>query len=92
MLKEPAHTPPDGFIGMSSRVSGPDPLQKNEGKLFDIVFTEENILCFGLVPHPHTMSPQVHVHLMGQDSDVTALPFSVASSTSECMNSSAALS
>jgi hypothetical protein len=50
---------------MSSRVSGPDPLQKNEGKLFDIVFTEENILCFGLVPHPHTMSPQVHVHLMG---------------------------
>jgi hypothetical protein len=82
----------DGYNGMRGRVTGPDPSQTIEGKLFEISFTEENALENGLVPHPQSMAPQVQVHLMGQALDVTALPYSVASVTSENTDSSTALS
>jgi hypothetical protein len=86
------HDPVDGFSRMGGRAVGPDPSQKTEGKIFNLLFTEENTLRLGLVPHPQTMAPQVQAHLMGQAPDVTMLPYSVASPNSESLDSSAALS
>jgi hypothetical protein len=90
--KEAGPEPLDGYNGMRGRVTGPDPSQIIEGKLFEIPFTEENALQNGLVPRPQSMAPQVQAHLMGQALDVTALPYSVASVTSDNTDSSAALS
>ena len=77
---------------MGGRVSGPDPSQKMEGKLFGLIFMEENTLRQGLVPHPKTLAPQVQMHLLGQALDVTPLPYTVASSTTDSADTGAALS
>ena len=82
----------DSLSGMGGRASGPDPSQKSEGKIFGLVFTEENSLRSGLVPHPRTLAPQVQMHLLGQALDVAPLPYSVACSSTEGADSGAALS
>lgn len=52
MSKGPPQEPTDGFSEMRGRVSGPDPSQKNKGKLFDIFYTEENPFASGWSPTP----------------------------------------
>ena len=38
--------------GLGGRVSGPDLLQKTEGKIFGIIFTSESSLQIGLASRP----------------------------------------
>jgi hypothetical protein len=71
--------------GMGGRVTGPDPSQKSEGKIFDIVYTEETTLRQGLVPHPRSLPSQVQMHLLGQALDVAPLPYSVATGAADIM-------
>jgi len=65
---------------------------KSEGKIFDIVYTEETTLRQGLVPHPRSLPSQVQMHLLGQALDVAPLPYSVATGAADSADSGAALS
>mmetsp|Transcript_28796 Transcript_28796/g.41238 ORF Transcript_28796/g.41238 Transcript_28796/m.41238 type:complete len:207 (+) Transcript_28796:1294-1914(+) len=82
----------EGLSSMTGTVSGPDPSQKTEGKVFSLLYTDETSLRVGLVPHASKMSPQVRIHLLGQALDVIFLPHSWAYTSTDNGDSHAALS